>query len=315
MQYPTRAITTVLYLSLAPATVAAQGDARAQRIYAENLQRKLSSPWLERCDWILEWDAALARARKKRKPVLAFFTRSYTQCRSCERFERAALSDPAFKTKLSKDVVLFAHVTSRVKGRGNDGLLRRLFDRDEVWPTIAFIDGEGEILYEHPAAKNKVTDLQASLGNVKRLLKAKAKGNSASARIDLLITKIELGMLEYEAALAARRSLTRVPRGKQKKLRGLLAKLEFEDLRARRLPQAELARHLVAMKDAGRIPVGDQRWLFYWYILEQAGRDKNARLFEQCLNKVKELKNRDKAFQSSITVKEAQLQKLKSRKR
>ena len=43
----------------------------------ELLEKKLSSPFLAKAPWELDYDAARAKAKETGKPIFAYFTRSY----------------------------------------------------------------------------------------------------------------------------------------------------------------------------------------------------------------------------------------------
>lgn len=54
------------------ATLPAQADLIAKR------DAKLASQFLSNADWILDYDEAIAVAKKTGKPVFGYFTRSYS---------------------------------------------------------------------------------------------------------------------------------------------------------------------------------------------------------------------------------------------
>ncbi len=43
----------------------------------EKRDAKLAEAWLKKAPWILDYDKALAEAKKSGKPIFAYFTRSY----------------------------------------------------------------------------------------------------------------------------------------------------------------------------------------------------------------------------------------------
>jgi len=43
----------------------------------ERLAAKLEEPFLKNAAWVLDYDAALARAKESGQPVFGYFTRSY----------------------------------------------------------------------------------------------------------------------------------------------------------------------------------------------------------------------------------------------
>ena len=54
------------------AILPAQADLIAKR------DAKLASPFLSNADWIIDYDEAIAAAKKTGKPVFGYFTRSYS---------------------------------------------------------------------------------------------------------------------------------------------------------------------------------------------------------------------------------------------
>lgn len=45
--------------------------------FEEKLAKKLESPFLKKAAWVLDYDAARAKAKAEKKPIFAYFTRSY----------------------------------------------------------------------------------------------------------------------------------------------------------------------------------------------------------------------------------------------
>ena len=43
----------------------------------EKFEKKLKEPFVQNADWVLDFDEALAKAKETKKPVFAYFTRSY----------------------------------------------------------------------------------------------------------------------------------------------------------------------------------------------------------------------------------------------
>jgi hypothetical protein len=64
------ALLTML-LAAAPATAQDQDD------LIEKKKAKLAEAWVMNADWILDYDEAKAEAAKTKKPIFAYFTRSY----------------------------------------------------------------------------------------------------------------------------------------------------------------------------------------------------------------------------------------------
>jgi len=57
-------------LLLFPAVLWAQSD-------EEKLEKKLAGEWLKKANWITDFDQAREEAKKSKKTIFAYFTRSY----------------------------------------------------------------------------------------------------------------------------------------------------------------------------------------------------------------------------------------------
>lgn len=162
-------------------------------------------------------------------------------------------------------MVLFAHVTTRIEGRENDGMLRDVGGRG--FPTIAFLDSEGDLIGKHNGGRDAagfnatlaaVESLQAALDRVD-------KGDVAAAA-DVLIAEIKLGAYDYDGAVAARKELEKVSKEQEKALEGLMIDLEFSTLirSQRSIGAAAFQEKVLEMVEKNRIPTGDRSWSF-WY--------------------------------------------------
>ncbi len=58
-------------LALLSTAAYAQGDNEAK------FEKKMNSPFLQKADWMTDYDKALEASTKSGKPILAYFTRSY----------------------------------------------------------------------------------------------------------------------------------------------------------------------------------------------------------------------------------------------
>ena len=72
VMHKTLTITILSALMAGPA--AAQGEQEKLRAKAK---KKLAKPFVTFAPWVLDYDAARARAKKENKLILAYFTRSY----------------------------------------------------------------------------------------------------------------------------------------------------------------------------------------------------------------------------------------------
>jgi hypothetical protein len=73
-----RSLAILLYGVLAASTLAGSLDAqRGQAQLIKQRAAKLSKPFLENATWALDYDKARAEAKKQKKWLLTYFTRSY----------------------------------------------------------------------------------------------------------------------------------------------------------------------------------------------------------------------------------------------
>lgn len=70
-------LNTIHSIGLLATTLLPLASAQDPGTLAELLEKKLASPWLKRADWFLDYDKALAAAKRDRKLIFAYFTRSY----------------------------------------------------------------------------------------------------------------------------------------------------------------------------------------------------------------------------------------------
>ena len=60
-----------------PTAVAQRRKPPTQEELTQRLEAKLGEAWLKKVDWVLDYDEALAAAKKQNKLIFGYFTRSY----------------------------------------------------------------------------------------------------------------------------------------------------------------------------------------------------------------------------------------------
>lgn len=256
--------------------------------------KKLSSPFLKCAKWTTRWDEARAAAKDSGKLILAYFTRSYAPCGPCTALEQTVLSRPDF-IDLSRDVVLFCHVSSRVPS-DPDGLLF-CEKGGTAFPTLMVLDDRGNVLGRHCGER--------SIAAVRRLLAQgrafadlirRAEGSADLAvRQECLSKQLEYGHLDPEAARARLQSLGGLSADQQAWFDAAIVcrecDLAFLEIRRAADDPARLqaARRLVDMKERGHVP-SDARTLAFWeWIMTWAAHAQDARLYEEGLAATKAL--------------------------
>ena len=56
---------------------AMQPAVKDPKILRERLEKKLAKPFVKKAPWVLDYEAALAAAKREKKLLFAYFTRSY----------------------------------------------------------------------------------------------------------------------------------------------------------------------------------------------------------------------------------------------
>jgi hypothetical protein len=130
---------------LAPVAAPAQIPGRTESELRTLFEKVRERPIFEQAEWFFDFDAALAKARESDRVVLAYFTRSYTECPVCDAFEENVLATDAFRD-LAQDVVLYVHISAGLPDEEHARLRYDLFL--PRMPSIAFLDSEGRFLTE-----------------------------------------------------------------------------------------------------------------------------------------------------------------------
>jgi len=167
------------------ALLALAGAAAAQEDLEAKLAAKLFKPFVKNADWVLDFDEARRKSKERNKPIFAYFTRSDQPDPGSAQVEDGVFSSEAF-AKLSKDFVMFLHVTTRIPGRKDDMLLFRLggrsfpyvailaraeFDED-VAEAERILGKLRELAGEEPEARGFFEKAEARIAELKRTLAA-----------------------------------------------------------------------------------------------------------------------------------------------
>ena len=212
--------------------------------------------------------------------------------------------------EFGKRVVLFCHVTTRVKGDKYDGLLRE--KGGTGFPTLVFMDAAGEVIAKQGA--RTVSAFQATLTSLTNLraLEARAKDGDQTVKVDMALTRIELGALAtVDAAKQALAAAGDLSPEQQKRASGLLAWLEMNELNAnaRKDRQLDVGKELVAWFSAGKIPGRDERG-FFLPILNHAEKQHDAKLFQKALDEYRARVGHDESAKALLEVQDVRCGRL-----
>ena len=278
------------------AVVSAQSQGlppKSQKELAELRDQKLRSGFLKGLPWTTSFAVARQAAKAEQKLIFAYFTRSFAPSPACKHIEDELFATPAFHA-LASPVVLLCHVTSRVKGDADQGLMQRY--RGEGYPFLIGLDEEGRPVARFEGEFNLASIkafLSAEIGGY-AALRAKAKKGDKSAKAEFLIRRIGLGHLKPDAIQAILASADYLTEAHKKTIHQGLAVLEIREILARidsEDPESfhRAAERLVAMKKAGRVPSGRHAPIFWQVILGYADTTEDPELFEEALTKIQGL--------------------------
>jgi hypothetical protein len=288
------------------------GEVRAQSLEEKRAQ-KLASAFLKKAPWVTDYEAAMAAAKEKSKPILGYFTRSYAACPPCLQLEGGALLTDEF-AKLAEKYVLFCHITTQIPGEKHGDLLSQ--KGGEGFPHVVFMDAEGKVLAEHEGPRSaEGFDATGAKASAFIALRDQAAKGDKKAEADLLVKQLELGHLE--AAEAA------------KKADGMNLSKEQKAAFEAALAEREILGVLQGIRDdeganaagksffdryqAGKpAPVGDQAVQGYWILLMGHAEDaKDVSAFEAGLKALKAKFGNVPQAQAFFKKQEATLEKLK----
>lgn len=180
--------------------------------------------------------------------------------------EGGPFSEEGFAKEFGDNVVLFAHVTSRIPGRENDDMLGTVGGRG--FPTIAFMSAEGDLIGMHQGSRDP-EGFNGTLTKVNALLSAEKKlaAGDATAGFAVLTAKIGMGTLGLDEAKAAIAEMGALTDAQKAELDGLMIGLELADLdkkmQTRQIEMKDYADKVCGMLEAKRIPSGDEAWKFW----------------------------------------------------
>jgi hypothetical protein len=228
--------------------------------------------------------------------------------------ENGAFSQDEFGG-FAKNVVLFAHITTRIPDEPNEGLFRAVGARG--FPTIKYMDAEGDVIGGHQGPRT-VEGFQASLNDVKTLVALRAKENPTPAdRARILISEIGLGLKDYDEAKQARAALGEIPPDETKKLDAVFVDLEVKDLMnpppRSREAVVEIGGKFREMAKAGKVPSElFTAYRFWAFQLEWAGANKDVAVAEAAVGALKKLAEQNDQMKRMVPRLEQVLEKIKA---
>lgn len=186
-------------------------------------------------------------------------------------------------------MVLFLHITTRIQGRKDDGLLSTVGGRG--FPHLVAMDAEGKVLGQPPG--RTVGDFTTMMEYFE--LKPKAEKGDAVATIEFFIRAMQMG--DYKSLGDAKKhhaTLKKITKEQQARIDEQFLGLEIQDIlqpvreNKERFKHQELqaaaGKTLLEFHKKGRVPKPDGLFgAFYGAILSHAEVDKDIPLFEEAL--------------------------------
>lgn len=211
--------------------------------------------------------------------------------------------------------MLFCHVTTHIEGEPNDKLLEEVGGGG--FPTILVLDADGKMIGRH-AGERSVAEFDKLVTKAAAYLDARKKAaeGDKSAGIDVALADLELGTLTAEAAKKKVEALGPPTDAQKARLDGILLNAEVMDIsKALGKDRVGAGKKFLELKNAGRIPDGYKETDIFWNrILDFAESEKDAKLFEEGLGKLKEKFASNPNTKKFFEGKDATLAKLKSGK-
>jgi outer membrane PBP1 activator LpoA protein len=220
-------------------------------------------------------------------------------------------SDEGF-LKSAEKYVLFCHITSQVKTDPYQTL--RNEKGGTVYPYLAFLDFDGTLLasLSWPPSLKKIESAAAQVASYYETRK-KADSGDKAAKFDLLMFEVEFGKIKFEDAQAQVKDMGELTKEQQARMLdaeviSIVKPIKHNDKTALR----QAGKKFLEMKTQGRIPVGDKALQAFWIcIMDYAEAEKDAALFEEALNALKEKHGNNPDAKPFFEKKEEALRKLK----
>lgn len=204
------------------------------------------------------------------------------------------LSSEEFKN-WGKNVVLFAHVTTHIEGRKNDDMLGK--KGGQGWPHIVALDANGDVTAK--AGGRSVEGFAAMIESGKKYTAIATKAEKTSDdKLFLLEHALDMGSVDAAEATKQLAAIEGVAADKKK---GVEARI-FDLAIAGEVPKTRLGREefekfridagkkFAGWMKEGKEPSGSNPGIyarFFEWMMAYAESEKNADLFETCIDKLR----------------------------
>lgn len=181
-------------------------------------------------------------------------------------------------------MVPFLHITTRIEGRPNEDLFKKLGGRG--FPTLKFLDADGNPLGE-PTGRD-VADFESTLVTLMSLkdLENRIEAGEEGLEDDLFLAKLRMGVYSYEDAKANAAKFKELTAAEKKEVAQILINLEvgsiMDGIDSKEAADAATQTFL-AFLEKDKIPTGDALGSFWGMIMEHAEAKKDVKLFTRAL--------------------------------
>lgn len=137
-------------------------------------------------DWSSDYNTAVADSKTTGRPIMLVFTGS-DWCIWCQRLDRDILSKPEFSKwskkliKIEVDFPQSSTLAEEISNR-NQYLLQRYAQHVESYPTVLFINGDGNVLAKTGYINNDVNNW---IANADQILPQQAAVTSTSMNVQM----------------------------------------------------------------------------------------------------------------------------------
>jgi len=231
--------------------------------------------------WIADRDRALELARKRNRPILAYFTRTMPPCPLCLALESKVLSSKEFRD-FAQGYVLYLHDTAKA----DDGGAALAEAGGERPPHFAWLDRDGTTLFPHEVART-VRAFAAAGNRASRFFSARTAAGSGepSAVLDYAIERAAVSRLTLPGLERELARLGPPTKSQSKRVAEIRPRLEFERIR-----RALTGERYLALKRGGFEPEGvDAKTEFFYEILRYGEYVEDADIYECALTRLRKL--------------------------
>lgn len=290
----------------------------------ERLEAKEKSAFTKALPWVRLFQEAQRQGREQKKIIFAYFTRSYIECKACQKVEASVLQSPEFLL-YAQGVIPYLHITSNLPLKPDGKLFQEKGCKG--YPTFLWMDAQGEVLalFEGDLSVEALNSTHAFAEETEQFKKAYEQNpQEERAMKAYFLRKLSLNpsleMLQKmeEWWKADQLTLEQVALLKSHKayqeINERLQLLQKELRKGNKLPTQEdlflaLAPPFYALYQQGLVPLGDNNTVnnFWLYTAQYAARQKDEETLKKAYSILKEKVGQEPALQEILKNLEAQL--------